>query len=81
MIDLLVLQNMKVHENRRQLFSSNASKESTNPFVRQRPLASRPAASQPAPLPWANGASSSSSLLVLTTFAKIQLTSFLLKPR
>uniref|UniRef100_A0A1J3EMY4 Syntaxin-32 n=1 Tax=Noccaea caerulescens TaxID=107243 RepID=A0A1J3EMY4_NOCCA len=52
-------ENMKVHENRRQLFSSNASKESTNPFVRQRPLASRPAASQPAPLPWANGASSS----------------------
>ncbi|CAA7019458.1 unnamed protein product [Microthlaspi erraticum] len=55
-------ENMKVHENRRQLFSSNASKESTNPFVRQRPLASRPAASQPAPLPWANGASSSSSM-------------------
>ncbi|ESQ37191.1 hypothetical protein EUTSA_v10002594mg [Eutrema salsugineum] len=57
-------ENMKIHENRRQLFSSNASKESTNPFVRQRPLASRPAASQLAPLPWANGSSSSSSQLV-----------------
>ncbi|CAH2052759.1 unnamed protein product [Thlaspi arvense] len=54
-------ENMKIHENRRQLFSSNASKESTNPFVRQRPLASKPAPSQAAPLPWANGASSSSS--------------------
>ncbi|CAN8268619.1 unnamed protein product [Cochlearia groenlandica] len=57
-------ENMKVHENRRQLFSSNASKESANPFVRQRPLASRPTPSEAAPLPWANGASSSSSQLV-----------------
>ncbi|KFK39739.1 hypothetical protein AALP_AA3G281600 [Arabis alpina] len=64
--DVLTLrtENMKIHENRRQLFSSNASKESTNPFVRQRPLASRSAASEPAPLPWANGSSSSSSQLV-----------------
>ncbi|KAA8523081.1 hypothetical protein F0562_009504 [Nyssa sinensis] len=38
-------ENLKVHENRRQLFSSTASKESTNPFVRQRPLAARSAAS------------------------------------
>ncbi|EOA30951.1 hypothetical protein CARUB_v10014096mg [Capsella rubella] len=58
-------ENMKIHENRRQLFSSNASKESTNPFVRQRPLAAKAAAaSESAPLPWANGASSSSSQLV-----------------
>ncbi|KAI7989011.1 Syntaxin-32 [Camellia lanceoleosa] len=27
-------ENLKVHENRRQLFSSTASKDSTNPFVR-----------------------------------------------
>ncbi|KAG7572282.1 SNARE domain [Arabidopsis suecica] len=57
-------ENMKVHENRRQLFSSNASKESTNPFVRQRPLAAKAAASESAPLPWANASSSSSSQLV-----------------
>ncbi|CAH8261698.1 unnamed protein product [Arabidopsis lyrata] len=57
-------ENMKIHENRRQLFSSNASKESTNPFVRQRPLAAKAAASESAPLPWANGSSSSSSQLV-----------------
>ncbi|KAG7578533.1 Target SNARE coiled-coil homology domain [Arabidopsis thaliana x Arabidopsis arenosa] len=57
-------ENMKIHENRRQLFSSNASKESTNPFVRQRPLAAKASASESAPLPWANGSSSSSSQLV-----------------
>ncbi|CAN6812121.1 unnamed protein product [Brassica oleracea] len=64
--DVLTLrtENMKIHENRRQRFSNNPSKESTNPFVRQRPLASKPALSQPAPLPWANGSSSSSSQLV-----------------
>jgi syntaxin 5 len=38
------VQNLKVHDNRRQLFSSTASKDSSNPFVRQRPLASRTAA-------------------------------------
>ncbi|XP_057434546.1 syntaxin-32-like [Lotus japonicus] len=56
-------ENLKVHENRRQLFSSSASKESANPFVRQRPLATRTAASEsnaPAP-PWASGLGSSSS--------------------
>ncbi|KAL1190527.1 Syntaxin-32 [Cardamine amara subsp. amara] len=57
-------ENMKIHENRRQLFSSNASKESTNPFVRQRPLAAKAAASESVPVPWANGSSSSSSQLV-----------------
>ncbi|KAJ8755106.1 hypothetical protein K2173_016850 [Erythroxylum novogranatense] len=54
-------ENLKVHENRRQLFSSTASKDSTNPFVRQRPLASRSSANaSPAPPPpWANGSTSS----------------------
>ncbi|KAE8691390.1 Syntaxin-32 [Hibiscus syriacus] len=37
-------ENFKVHENRRQLFSSTASKDSPNPFVWQRPLASQSAA-------------------------------------
>lgn len=57
-------ENLKVHENRRQLFSSNASKESTNPFVRQRPLATRlnAGASTASPPPWANGSASSSQL-------------------
>ncbi|KAJ9168402.1 hypothetical protein P3X46_019930 [Hevea brasiliensis] len=59
-------ENLKVHENRRQLFSSTASKDSTNPFVRQRPLASRSAANAspapPPPPPWANGSASSSQL-------------------
>ncbi|KAI4337382.1 hypothetical protein L6164_015806 [Bauhinia variegata] len=57
-------ENLKVHENRRQLFSSTATKDSANPFVRQRPLASRAAASSsnaPAP-PWASGSPSSSQL-------------------
>ncbi|CAL1414473.1 unnamed protein product [Linum trigynum] len=56
-------ENLKVHENRRQLFSSSASKEATNPFVRQRPLASRSTANASAapPPPWANGSSASSS--------------------
>ncbi|KAK4485864.1 hypothetical protein RD792_008512 [Penstemon davidsonii] len=55
-------ENLKVHENRRQLFSSSASKNPTNPFVRQRPLAAKSAASTSAapPLPWANSAQSSS---------------------
>ncbi|CAK7334878.1 unnamed protein product [Dovyalis caffra] len=57
-------ENLKVHENRRQLFSSTASKDSSNPFVRQRPLASRAAAnaSQAPPPPWANGSVPSSQL-------------------
>ncbi|KAL3819048.1 hypothetical protein ACJIZ3_004953 [Penstemon smallii] len=55
-------ENLKVHENRRQLFSSSASKNPTNPFVRQRPLAAKSAASTSAapPLPWVNSAQSSS---------------------
>ncbi|CAK9172287.1 unnamed protein product [Ilex paraguariensis] len=56
-------ENLKVHENRRQLFSSTASKEAANPFVRQRPLATRSAASASmSPPPWANGSGSSSQL-------------------
>ncbi|KAB5514249.1 hypothetical protein DKX38_028155 [Salix brachista] len=57
-------ENLKVHENRRQLFSSTASKDTSNPFVRQRPLASRTAAnaSQAPPPPWANGSVSSSQI-------------------
>ncbi|XP_028791653.1 syntaxin-32 isoform X1 [Neltuma alba] len=54
-------ENLKVHENRRQLFSSTASKEAANPFVRQRPLAAKSAANAPAP-PWASGSASSSQL-------------------
>ncbi|XXG56063.1 hypothetical protein AAC387_Pa03g3577 [Persea americana] len=57
-------ENLKVHENRRQLFSSTASKDSSNPFIRQRPLVSRAAASasNAPPAPWANGSTSSSQL-------------------
>jgi len=54
-------ENLKVHENRRQLFSASASKDSTNPFVRQRPLAST-SRSSVSPPPWANGSTSSSQL-------------------
>ncbi|PIN14215.1 SNARE protein SED5/Syntaxin 5 [Handroanthus impetiginosus] len=57
-------ENLKVHENRRQLFSSSASKNASNPFVRQRPLVAKATASNSAapPLPWANGTQSSSQL-------------------
>ncbi|CAM8963155.1 unnamed protein product [Rhodiola kirilowii] len=56
-------ENLKVHEGRRQIFSSTAAKEPSNPFVRQRPLAGRsnPSASA-SPPPWANGESSSSQV-------------------
>ncbi|XP_078439089.1 syntaxin of plants 32 [Wolffia australiana] len=47
-------EKLKVHENRKQLFSR---KDTSTPFSRQRPLA---------PLPWANGTSSSSSETVLS---------------
>ncbi|XP_072981954.1 syntaxin-32-like [Typha latifolia] len=56
-------ENLKVHENRRQLFSSSATKEATNPFIRQRPLVSRGTADSSAPpAPWANDSTSSSPL-------------------
>lgn len=54
-------ENLKVHENRRQLYSSTASKEPANPFVRQRPLTAKSPNGAPAP-PWANAASTSSAL-------------------
>ena len=52
-----LLQNLKVHENRRQLFSANASKDK-NPFVRQRPVANLSSASSSTAPPWANGSMS-----------------------
>ncbi|KAL6313064.1 hypothetical protein AAG906_031016 [Vitis piasezkii] len=52
--------NLKVHENRRQLFSTASKDLDILLFVRQRPLATRSAASASAsPPPWANGSSSS----------------------
>eukprot|EP00252_Welwitschia_mirabilis_P025866 TRINITY_DN8244_c0_g1_i1.p1 TRINITY_DN8244_c0_g1~~TRINITY_DN8244_c0_g1_i1.p1 ORF type:complete len:339 (-),score=51.26 TRINITY_DN8244_c0_g1_i1:253-1269(-) len=53
-------ENLKVHENRRQLFSSTASKDAGNPFVRQRPLSTLNR--QNAPPPWANTSTSSSEV-------------------
>ncbi|GLT49540.1 hypothetical protein SLA2020_230900 [Shorea laevis] len=56
-------ENLKVHENRRQLFSSTASKDSANPFIRQRPLAAKSdSGASSNPPPWANGSSSSSQM-------------------
>ncbi|KAJ8480339.1 hypothetical protein OPV22_024066 [Ensete ventricosum] len=58
-------ENLKVHENRRQLFSSSASKDATNPFLRQRPLVSKGSndSSALAPsAPWENSSTSSSPL-------------------
>ncbi|RAL38030.1 unnamed protein product [Cuscuta campestris] len=53
-------ENLKVHENRRQLYTSGPAKDTSNPFVRQRPLAARSSAStSSSPPPWANGPSSS----------------------
>ncbi|KAH9320919.1 hypothetical protein KI387_015558, partial [Taxus chinensis] len=54
-------ENLKVHENRRQLFSATASKDSGNPFVRQRPIAS-PSTMSASPPPWANGSTSGSEI-------------------
>ncbi|MQM13701.1 hypothetical protein Taro_046625 [Colocasia esculenta] len=53
-------EKLKVHENRKQLFSS---KDSSNPFVRQRPLAARPFSNSTPSLPSANGTSSTSQLV------------------
>ncbi|GMI89181.1 syntaxin of plants 32 [Hibiscus trionum] len=56
-------ENLKVHENRRQLFSSTSSKDSPNPFIRQRPLAVKSETGASNSLPqWANGSASSSQL-------------------
>ncbi|WOL14021.1 syntaxin-32 [Canna indica] len=57
-------ENFKVHENRRQLFSSSASKDSSNPFLRQRPLASRVNNDSSAPpAPWESGSTNPSPFL------------------
>ncbi|KAF0916111.1 hypothetical protein E2562_000718 [Oryza meyeriana var. granulata] len=52
-------ENLKVHENRRQMFSSSAAKDASNPFIRQRPLVARdgPESSVP-PAPWASDSAS-----------------------
>lgn len=51
-------ENLKVHENRRQLFSANTPKEK-NPFVRQRPLAfNNKSEASTSASPWGNGAMS-----------------------
>ncbi|KAG6489308.1 hypothetical protein ZIOFF_050577 [Zingiber officinale] len=56
-------ENLKVHESRRQLFSSSASKEAANPFLRQQPLVSKGSNESPAPpAPWENDSTSSSPL-------------------
>ncbi|CAK9204087.1 hypothetical protein BDL97_14G053000 [Sphagnum fallax] len=60
-------ENLKVHENRRQIFSATASKDQSNPFARQRPLATASSTStsnalSASPAPWANGATSNSQL-------------------
>ncbi|EPS72401.1 hypothetical protein M569_02356, partial [Genlisea aurea] len=49
-------ENLKVHEQRRQLFSSSASKNSSNPFTRQLPVALKSPAtdSKIPPVPWAD---------------------------
>ncbi len=61
------LQNLKVHQNRQQIFSATASKDQSNPFARQRPLATASSTStstalSASPAPWANGATSNSQL-------------------
>ncbi|KAG8053187.1 hypothetical protein GUJ93_ZPchr0001g29528 [Zizania palustris] len=52
-------ENLKVHENRRQMFSSSAAKDASNPFIRQRPLVAKdgPDSSVP-PAPWASDSAS-----------------------
>lgn len=50
-------ESLKIHENRRQLFSANAPKEK-NPFVRQRPLAFNSSGASSSAPPWANGSMS-----------------------
>lgn len=61
-------ENLKVHDNRRQLFSSSATKSNSNPFVRQRPLAAKSSTSNSAatPLPWSSGEQTSSQLFPKT---------------
>lgn len=55
-------ENLKVHDSRRQLFSST-SKDASNPFIRQRPLISRVTSdSAVPPAPWVNDSASTSQL-------------------
>ncbi|CAD6233059.1 unnamed protein product [Miscanthus lutarioriparius] len=52
-------ENLKIHENRRQMFSSSAAKDASNPFIRQRPLVARdPSESSVPPAPWASDSAS-----------------------
>jgi len=52
-------ENLKVHENRRQMFSSSAGKDASNPFIRQRPLVARDQSeSSVPPAPWASDSAS-----------------------
>ncbi|KAK9060743.1 hypothetical protein SSX86_021449 [Deinandra increscens subsp. villosa] len=60
-------ENLKVHENRRQLFSANTSKEPANPFAKQRPLVKKSASNaSTSPPPWVSNASNSSPLFPRT---------------
>lgn len=60
---------MKVHEDRRKLFSATAGKEPANPFIRQRPIVSRGNSSDSAapPAPWATDSSASAPLFPRST--------------
>ncbi|XP_062189773.1 syntaxin-32-like [Phragmites australis] len=52
-------EHLKVHENRRQMFSSSAAKDAPNPFIRQRPLVARDTSeSSVPPAPWASDSAS-----------------------
>lgn len=60
------VQNLKVHDNRRQLFTGTANKQ-TNPYARQGPLAttaanSTPSTSNAALPPWGNGTARNNEL-------------------
>lgn len=55
-------ENLKVHENRRQLFTATASKDTRNPSLRQRSLGASTSSSSVAPS-WENGSTSSSQFL------------------
>lgn len=65
--DVLTLrtENLKVHDNRRQLFTATANKQ-TNPYARQGPLASTAPTSTPSTSvalpPWGNGTARSNEL-------------------
>jgi hypothetical protein len=60
---------MKVHEDRRKLFSATAGKEPANPFIRQRPLVYRgnSSDSDTPPAPWATESSASAPLFPRST--------------